>query len=397
MKKNRVAKQNNATVSTALKSDIISNKEYKSLLKHIKSQIHTSQIKAAISVNHELLKLYWNLGKIVTEKQKQTKWGEGLVVQLSKDLSLDFPEMKGFSERNLFYIQRWYLFYSQSLKKLPQVVAVIKKSTELLQLNAVNKNRREQEIIIELITLIPWGHNREIITKCKELHEALFYVIEAIRNNWSRNVLIHQIESRLFKRKGKAITNFELTLPKPQSDLAEQTLKDPYNFDFLSLTTAVHERGLEAALMDHITKFLLELGSGFAFVGKQYHLEVGEEDFYIDLLFYHIKLHCYVVIELKTGKFLPEYAGKLNFYLSLVDDKLKTKEDQSSIGILICKQKHKVIAEYALRDVSKPIGITEYKLTESIPNKLKRSLPSIEKLESELKKNSDYKQMGQKK
>lgn len=352
---------------------IASSRDYKNLLKDIKFHIHNSQIKAAISVNQELLRLYWSLGKIITEKQKITKWGEGLIVQLSKDLSTEFSYIKGFSERNLFYIQKWYLFYSQSLRKLPQVVAVIKK-------------KNNQEIIAELVTLIPWGHNREIITKCGDLQEALFYVIECIRNNWSRNILLHQIESRLFKRKGKAISNFRFTLPKAQSDLAQQTLKDPYNFDFLSLSSEIQEQELEKALTDHITKFLLELGAGFAFVGKQYHLEIEEDDFYIDLLFYHTKLHCYVVVELKTGKFLPEYAGKLNFYLSLVDGKLKTKEDHPSIGILICKQKNKIIAEYALRDMTKPIGITEYKLTERIPVLFKESLPSIEKLEKELKR-----------
>jgi predicted nuclease of restriction endonuclease-like (RecB) superfamily len=366
--------------------NIISSKEYKDLLKDIKSRINNSQIKAAISVNQELLKLYWSLGKTITEKQKATKWGEGLITQLSKDLNTEFSHMKGFSERNLFYIQKWYLFYSQSLKKLPQVVAVLEKSIKLPQVVAVNKKRKEYEIMIDLVTQIPWGHNREIITKCKELQEALFYVIECIQNNWSRNVLLHQIESNLFKRKGKAITNFQLTLPKAQSDLAEQTLKDPYNFDFLTLTHEIQEREFEKGLTDHITKFLLELGAGFAFVGRQYQLEVEEEIFYIDLLFYHVKLHCYVVVELKTGKFLPEYAGKLNFYLSIVDDKLKTKQDQASIGILICKQKNKVVAEYALKDMTKPIGITEYKFTERIPTMFKESLPSIEELEKGLER-----------
>jgi predicted nuclease of restriction endonuclease-like (RecB) superfamily len=372
-----------------MNTKIISSREYKDLLKDIKSRINSSQMKAAVSVNQELLKLYWSLGKIITEKQKMTKWGEGLIEQLSKDLNAEFSRMKGFSERNLFYIQKWYLFYNQSLKKLPQLVAVIEKSIKLPQVVAVNKKRRDQEMTIELVTLIPWGHNREIITKCKDLQEALFYVIECARNNWSRNVLLHQIESSLFKRKGKAINNFQLTLPKAQSDLAEQTLKDPYSFDFLTLTNEIQELELEKGLTDHITKFLLELGAGFVFVGRQFHLEVEEEGFYIDLLFYHTKLHCYVIIELKTGKFLPEYAGKLNFYLSIVDDKLKTKQDQPSIGILICRQKNKIIAEYALKDMTKPIGITEYKLTERIPTMFKKNLPSIEKLEKELERKAE--------
>jgi predicted nuclease of restriction endonuclease-like (RecB) superfamily len=296
--------------------------------------------------------------------------------------------MKGFSERNLFYIQKWYLFYSQSLKKLPQVVAVIEKSLKLPQVVAVNKKGGMPHRILELIKRIPWGHNREIITKCGDMQEAVFYIIESIRNNWSRSTLVHEIENSLYKRKGKAINNFQLTLPKPQSELAQETLKNPYNFDFIKLTTEIQELELEKALTDHIIKFLLELGAGFAFIGKQYHLDVGEDDFYLDLLFYHTKLHCYVVVELKTGKFIPEYAGKLNFYLSVVDDKLKTERDQPSIGILICKHGNRIIAEYALKDMNKPIGITEYKLTESIPQKLKGSLPSIEDLEQELEPNS---------
>ncbi|MFI5149488.1 MAG: YhcG family protein [Bacteroidia bacterium] len=369
-----------------MNTKIIRSKEYKDLLKTVKSQIQSSQIKAALTVNRELLTLYWTLGKIISDKQKQTTWGGGLIIQLSMDLTREFPEMKGFSERNLFYIQQWYLFYSQSLKKLPQLVAVIEKSVKLPQLVAVIKNGSANYKLMELIKRIPWGHNREIISKCKDLNEALYYILESIRNNWSRNVLIHHIENNLFKRKGKAITNFKLTLPKPLSDLAEDTLKNPYNFDFLTFNRKVQELDLERSLTDHITKFLIELGAGFAFVGRQYHLEVGEEDFYIDLLFYHTRLHCYVIVELKTGKFLPEYAGKLNFYLSVVDDHLKTERDQPSIGILICRQGNKIIAEYALKDVHKPIGITEYKLTESIPKKFKGKLPSIEDLEEELKK-----------
>jgi predicted nuclease of restriction endonuclease-like (RecB) superfamily len=215
-------------------------------------------------------------------------------------------------------------------------VAVIEKSLKLPQAVAVNKKAGIHERILELITRIPWGHNREIITKCEDLQEAIFYVIESISNNWSRSMLVHQIEINLYKRKGKAITNFQLTLPKALSELAEETLKNSYNFDFLKLTAEIQELELEKALTDHIIKFLLELGAGFAFVGKQFHLDVGEEDFYLDLLFYHTKLHCYVVVELKTGKFIPEYAGKLNFYLSVVDDKLKSDKDQPSIGILIC-------------------------------------------------------------
>jgi predicted nuclease of restriction endonuclease-like (RecB) superfamily len=381
--------------ASAMNTKIRGSKEYKELLREVKSKIHSSQIKAAVTVNQELLGLYWNLGKMITDKQKKTLWGEGLILQLSKDLSREFPDMKGFSERNLFYIQKWYLFFSPNYKLLPQVVAVIEKSVKLPQLVAVIENTNTRSKIRELITRIPWGHNREIITRCKDLPEALFYVTESLRNNWSRNVLVLQIESNLFRRKGKAVTNFKLTLPKPQSDLAEETLKNSYNFDFLTLSPETQELQLEKTLTDHIMKFLLELGAGFAFVGRQYHLAVEEDDFYVDLLFYHTKLHCYVVVELKTGKFMPEHAGKLNFYLSVLDDKLKTPDDHPSVGILICKQRNKIVAEYALKDMNKPIGITEYKLTEIIPKKLKGNLPSIEELEEELgretKKGNDKK------
>ncbi len=235
------------------------------------------------------------------------------------------------------------------------------------------------------LTTIPWGHHLQIITKCKKLDEALFYIQETSTHNWGRAVLIHQLESGLYNRKGGAVTNFETTLPKPQSDLAKELLKDPYTFDFLSLGEEYKERDLEHALTNHITKFLLELGTGFSFVGRQYPIEIGGDDFYIDLLFYHLKLRCFVVVELKTGKFIPEYAGKLNFYLNVIDDSLKHATDQPSIGIIICKQRNKVVAEYALRGIDKPIGVSAYQLTENLPAALKGKLPTVEQIEEELK------------
>lgn len=234
-----------------------------------------------------------------------------------------------------------------------------------------------------LFNSVPWGHHLQIITKCKEVDEALFYLSQTAAHGWSRNVLMHQIESRLYKRKGSAVTNFSHTLPKPQSDLAKELLKDPYKFDFLGLGEEYKEKDLENGLVEHITKFLLELGAGFSYVGRQYHLEVGGDDFYIDLLFYHLKLRCFVVIELKTGKFIPEFASKLNFYLNVVDDALKHEGDAPSIGILIYKEGNKVVAEYALRGINTPIGISEYELTEKIPPSLKGKLPTIEEIEEE--------------
>lgn len=360
-------------------SNLAIDKQYKDWLADLKHKVRNAQIKATLKVNVELLTLYWELGADLVAKQANAKWGDGLIAQLSLDLSAEFPEMKGFSRSNLMYIKKWYLFYAQPSAIVQQAIG---------QLAERKANPPEHELfaqrVIALITQIPWGHNIAIITKCKQLDEALYYVQNTLTHNWSRNVLVHQIESRLYQREGKAINNFELTLPKPQSDLAQQTLKDPYIFDFLHLTKEYNERDLENGLIEHITKFLLELGAGFSFLGRQYHLEIGDQDFYIDLLFYHVKLHCYVVIDLKVTPFQPEYAGKLNFYLSAVDDLLRSGQDQPSIGILICKDKNKTVAEYALRDIHKPIGVSEYQLTQSLPDELKSSLPSIEEIEREL-------------
>ncbi len=263
--------------------------------------------------------------------------------------------------------------------RLVQIKAAVKVNSELLQ----SEKLIGQQAVAQLIQ-IPWGHNIAIISKCKNLNEALFYIQKTIQNNWSRSVLTHHIESDLFKREGKAITNFKATLPQPQSDLARETLKDPYNFDFLTLTEKHNEKELENALVNHVTKFLLELGAGFSFIGQQYKLEVSGDEFFIDLLFYHVKLHCYVVVELKAVKFKPEFAGKLNFYVSAVDGILKSEQDNTSIGILICKSKNDMVVEYALKDVHKPIGVSEYIITKNLPDEFKSSLPSIEEIEAEL-------------
>jgi predicted nuclease of restriction endonuclease-like (RecB) superfamily len=312
------------------------------------------------AVNQELLHLYWDLAELIVLKQQEATWGDRFLSQMSKDLQAEFPDTKGFSKRNLELMRQWYGFWSA-----------------------------ESAIAKQLVAQIPWGHNLTIIGKVKNVDEAVFYIQKTIQNNWSRSVLTHQIESQLYLRSGQAITNFEATLPTPQSDLAKQTLKDPYNFDFLMLREKHDEQELENALVEHITKFLLELGAGFSYLGRQYPLEVAGDKFVMDLLFYHVRLHCYVVVELKTVKFQPEFAGKLNFYISAVDGILKTDQDSPTIGILICKSKNDTVVEYSLRDIHKPIGVSEYTITHNLPEEFKSSLPSIEDIEAELGDNDE--------
>lgn len=337
--------------------------DYKDWIREIKSKIRTTQIKAAVVVNSTLILFYWELGKMISEKENV--WGSKLIDQVAVDLKIEFPEMKGLSRSNLFYVKQFYKFYSTEL--VQQLVGLI-------------------EIpVFQLITSIPWGQNILIFTKAKDINEAQFYLQETITNNWSRDVLALQIKTDLYNRQGKAITNFQNTLPDPFSDLAQQTLKDPYVFDFMTMTKPFQEKDIEKQLVQHITKFLLELGKGFAFIGQQYHVEVAENDYYIDLLFYHVKLKCYVVIELKNTKFIPEYAGKLNFYLSAVDTLVKQEDDKPTIGILLCRDKNNIEAEFALRDINKPMGISEFQFTEILPEELKSSLPTIEEIEAELK------------
>ena len=339
-----------------------------------KRRVRRVQLKAAVSVNQELLRFYWELGAEIVERQKSAAWGSGFIKQLSKDLRAEFPEMKGFSFSNIKYMRQWFLFYSERLPKSQQPAGqIVNCSAPQWGQQAVAK-----------ITQIPWWHNVVIITKCQSREEALFYVQSTIEYGWSRSVLTHQIESGLWQREGKTLNNFTEALSPPQSDLAAQTLKDPYVFDFLTLTKDHNERELEAGLVEHLTHFLLELGAGFAYIGRQVPLQVGDRDFFLDLLFYHTRLHCYVVIELKTVDFEPEHAGKLNFYIKAVDEQLRSKGDQATIGILLCKNRNKTVVEYALSDIHKPIGVSEYQLTKALPEKLKSSLPSIEELEAEL-------------
>jgi predicted nuclease of restriction endonuclease-like (RecB) superfamily len=340
---------------------------YPEFLEDVKSRIRAAQVKAALSANRELILLYWDLGKSIVDRQRNEGWGKAVVDRLAHDLQTAFPGVGGFSPENVRRMRAFYLAYTEG--------AAIQ-SRAVTELDGVNPPR--------VVTEIPWGQNQELLFKLKDPIQRLWYAKMTVEHGWSRPVLVHQIEAGLFERQGKAVTNFKRTLPPPQSDLAEQALKDPYTFDFLTLAADAKERDLEQGLLDHIQKFLLELGVGFAFVGRQVHMEVEGDDFYIDLLFYHLRLRCYVVIELKNTPFKPEYAGKMNFYLSAVDDHLRHKDDQPSIGMILCKSHKKLIAEYALRDSHKPIGVSAYKLTKALPENLKGTLPTIKDIEAEL-------------
>jgi len=327
---------------------------YDDFLRDLKQRIRTAQVRAVLAVNRSLVLLYWQIGRDILTRQQQQGWGAKVIERLSADLRSSFPEMKGFSPRNLKYMRAFAEAYL------------------------------EESFVQQVVAQIPWGHNVRILDLIKDPTERLWYAQQTIQYGWSRNILVHQIESGLYRRQGKATTNFDRTLPQPQSELAQQLLKDPYNFDFLSLGKDALERDLERALIDHIRDFLLELGVGFAFVGSQYHLEVGGQDFYVDLLFYHLRLRCYVVVDLKMSDFQPEFLGKMNFYLSAADDLLRHPDDQPSIGIILCKSKNQAIAEYALRDLNKPIGVSAYQLQSALPEQLKSSLPTIEELEDVL-------------
>jgi predicted nuclease of restriction endonuclease-like (RecB) superfamily len=334
----------------------IAGDDYTHFLENLKKRVYSSRYKAAIAANKELLLLYHHIGAEILKSQEEYGWGAKIVDRLSHDLHTEFPEMKGFSPRNLKYMRK----FAKAYPDLPFV----------------------QEVLAQLT----WYHMITLLDKVKDNQHRLFYVQHAIEHGWSRNNMVTHIETALHQRQGKAITNFKERLPSPQSDLAHYTLKDPYIFDFLSVGKEAHERDVEKALIQHMERFLIELGSGFAFVGRQYHLEVGGQDFYIDLLFYHLKLRCFCVLELKDNDFKPEYAGKMNFYLSAVDDLIKHPDDQPSIGLILCKSKNNVLAEYTLRDMSKAIGLAEYRLTEALPEEIKTNMPTIEQLEKELQK-----------
>lgn len=354
---------------------------YKDLLIELKQKVRTAQLKAAVAVNTELIMLYWELGKMITEKQ--TAWGSKFLEQLSRDLRTEFPDMQGFSERNLKYCRQFYQFYFPSIGQ--QVVAQLEQANQTNDIHQIVNPVDFNNLFRQLpVAQIPWGHNILIFSKSRSVDEAEFYAEQTLQNGWSRNILSQQINANLFQRQGKAIHNFQNTLPEITSDLAHQMIKDPYQFDFLALTDNYKERELENALVNNITNFLLELGNGFAYIGRQVPLMIGDQEYFIDLLFYHLKLRAYVVVELKTTDFIPEYAGKLSFYLSAANDLLKHPTDNPTIGLLICKNKNNIIAEYALKDINQPIGVSEYQLSKLFPEEFKSSLPTIEEIEKEL-------------
>ncbi len=338
---------------------------YRALLEELKTRIRSAQTKAAVRVNEELIKLYWEIGCEIVGRQEKETWGTQVIDRLAKDLQNSFPGVGGFSRANVFKMRAFYLAYA----KVSQAVR---------QIDELPFFR------------IPWGHNVILLTKLKKDAHRLWYAEQTVANGWSRSSLEDWIKSDLINRKGKAITNFAEKLPAPQSRLAQEILKDPYNFEFLTLADGYREKELEKGLLDHIRKFLIELGKGFAFIGSQYPLEVDNKDYYLDLLFYHVSLRCYVIIELKNTDFKPEYAGKMNFYLSAIDDQLKHSSDNPSIGMILCKTKSNFTVEYALRDIHKPMGVAGYetKIVESLPTDLKSSLPSLEVFEAVLAKDN---------
>lgn len=381
---------------------------YNTLLSDIKNRVRRGQLRASVSANAEMLSAYWDIGKMIHQRQQLEGWGKGVIPRLANDLKNELSEVKGFSERNILRMLTFYREYSDFLIS-PMPLAKLEnngisllpvaKSDEPSNMKrtvsqfAENKKSiwqlpiaklHDTDIQSNLILLTGWAHHIILIQKVKDLPTRYWYMQQVVSNGWSYAVLEEMIKSRLYERQGKAASNFELTLPPLQSELAKQMLKDPYIFDFTTLATEYTERELESELIKHIQKFLVELGGGFAFVGRQYKLEISNKDFYIDLLFYHLKMRCFVVIELKKGDFIPEYAGKMNFYCSAVDDILRHSTDEPTIGLILCQGKDRLFAEYALRDMHKPIGISEYELTRILPDNLKSSLPSIADIEAEL-------------
>jgi Uncharacterized conserved protein len=396
---------------------------YIELLGDLKRRVRTAQIKAARSVNRELIQLYWEIGGLIVHRQQGEMWANAVIERLAADLQAEFPEMKGLSQGNLYRMRSLYLIYAQGFtafaqaarniegtvfaqaarnstqQQAPQPVAelqtppkgrIVAQAVRQLQAPLPSDDAIQQAVgqfpIAPLppeIAELPWGHNIALLEKLDSNEDRLWYARQTALHGWSRSVLVAQIETEAHKRQGQALTNFDRTLPPPQSDLARQLLKDPYTFEFLGLADDIHERELERSLLDHLKQFLVELGTGFAFVGSQYHLEIGGDDFYIDLLFYHLKLRCFVVIDLKTESFQPEFAGKMNFYLAAVDDLVKHASDSSSIGLILCKERNHVVVEYALRDSSRPLGVATYQL---LPPAMRANLPSPEQLQAELDK-----------
>jgi predicted nuclease of restriction endonuclease-like (RecB) superfamily len=368
--------------------------DFPKLLGEIKARIQQAQARAVFSVNAEMVRLYWDIGRMIDGRQRREGWGAAVIPRLARELHNELPEEKGFSERNLKYMIRFYREYA-TLPIVQQPAAQLKPPGSspkvqrvAAQLPAAAPSFRSVEKsdapTASTLWSVPWFHHVILMEKVHDRADRLWYMAETLANGWSRNVLTLMIKSQAHRRKGKSVTNFDRLLPAPQSDLVRQALKDPYIFDFLTLQEPFHERELETDLLHQLERFLLELGRGFAFVGRQVRMEVGERDFYIDLLFYHLHLRCHVVIDLKKGEFKPEYAGKMNFYLAVVDDKLRHANDAQSIGLILCQDRNHVVAEYALRGATKPIGVSEYELTRALPANLQSALPTIEQIEAEL-------------
>ena len=327
---------------------------YTRFLTDLKERIQSAQLRASIAINRELILLYWQIGQSILKRQRESGWGSKIIDQLAKDLAKAFPEMKGLSARNLRYMRTLAEAYP------------------------------DEEVVQRSVAQLPWRHNIALLEKLKDPVERLWYAEQAIENGWSRDVLVLQIETNLRNRLGGAVTNFERLLPKPESDLVQNLLKDPYHLDFLTLGKDAQERELENAIVLHIRDFLLELGLGFAFLGNQYPIEVDDKEYKLDLLFYHVKLHCYIVIDLKMGEFMPEFSGKMNFYVAAVDNILRTPSDNRTIGIILCRSKSKTTVEYALQEMGKPIGVSTFQLSETLPDPLRESLPSTEQLEMQI-------------
>ena len=350
----------------------------------IKQRFRQSQIKAAVRVNTAMLEFYWSMGRDIVELRAESKWGTGFFNQLSLDMRTAFPDETGFSVTNLKYMKRWYAFYRERVIIRHQTgdefdVALETKSSN--ELNVAIRHQVGDEIghqvgdqleMPEIFGRIPWKHHVHIISKCKSLDEALFYINRVAEEGWSRSRLENQVAANLFGSQGAAITNFELTLPAPQSQLAKEILKDPYNFGFLAMNAEYEEKDMEDALVDNVTQFLLELGKGFSYVGRQMELQMpGGQTFFPDLLFYHIPQHRYVVIELKVVKYIPEFAGKLNFYVTAVDELLRGENDSPTVGLIICKSTDKTVVEWSLRDINKPLGVSSYQLEEVVERTVK--------------------------
>jgi len=396
-------------------SNVINLSEYRDWLRDLKQQIKTGQMKAVLSVNSQMIMLYWDMGRQIAEKQEHARWGSGFIEQLSKDLREEFPDERGFSVDNLAYMKRFFLFYTKKTEQLVRETQCPVIQEDIISEQAVRKlqpiedkkersetvshfvqqfqqmqvSENQQDVIwkqlVSKLVSIPWGHHIKIMQKVKDLEPAIFYINKTIENNWSRSVLEYHIETNLFGNQGKAITNFSLTLPSPQGDLANELMKSPYNFAFIRMSEKAKELDLEKALVGHISQFLLELGVGFAYMGRQFPLKVGKKEYRTDLLFYHTRLRCYVVIELKTKEFEPEFVGKLNFYITAINELIKNELDNPTIGMLLCKDKDNYAVEFSLKDINNPIGVSSFHYTE-LADDIKAALPSAEKIQTELLK-----------